>query len=194
MKPARVIDRTSQPPGQDPTDAEIVGRVLAGESGLFEVLVRRYLPMIQRVLAARGVQPADVDDASQAALVQAYRKLGSLRDPARFGAFLLRIATRSLPAPRAANSLAGVEPGVEEPPVEEWAVRLETAVGRLPDRMQVVLSMKYGQGLTAAEIAGRLGMAVGSITKTLSRAYERLRSDPALSASIRWPEGTEGLT
>jgi len=171
------------------SDAEIVARVLGGRRDDYALLVRRYLPMVEQFLAARGLAGADLDDGVQTALVVTYRRLGQLRDPNRFGSYLLKVARRGLRRERRTVSLSETHTDVAAPPAAEQPGdcerALRAAVARLPESMQVVLVLKYHEGLTAAEIAGRLGQSVGSVTKTLSRAYGRLRADAALARLAR---------
>ena len=52
---------------------------------------------------------------------------------------------------------------------------LRACLGRLPERTREILEDRYGQGLTAVEVAGRLGKKVDSVYQTLSRAHRSLR-------------------
>ena len=179
-------DRHCERTAAGPSDAEIVRRVLAGQRDEYALLVGRYLPMVERFWSGRGLRGAGLDEAVQNALVTAYQKLGRLRDPSRFGGYLLKIARYSAPRPRKpalppTDVTEPAGPSHEEP----WHETLEAAVARLPDSMQVVLALKYTDDLTAAEIARRLGQTVGSVTKTLSRAYQRLRADVELAQFAR---------
>jgi RNA polymerase sigma-70 factor (ECF subfamily) len=75
------------------SDAAIVGRVRAGETALFELIMRRYNRRLFRI--ARGVlrDDADAEDAVQDAYIGAYRKLHQFRGPDGFATWLCRIAT-----------------------------------------------------------------------------------------------------
>ncbi len=53
--------------------------------------------------------------------------------------------------------------------------RLLSAVARLPRHERLVVSMRYFDGCPVAEVALALGRPVGTVTKQLSRAIERLR-------------------
>lgn len=166
-------------------DAVLVRRVLAGEREAYAGLVARYLPIVKAFLSGRGVRGADLDDAAQAALVTTYENLGSLRQPERVAAYMLTVAARCAAAPpRTTVSLHDVpEPeSRESSPQADPTDTLESAVARLPYHMQVALGLKYRHGLSVVEIARHLGQTVGGVTKTLSRAYARLRRDRELLA------------
>jgi RNA polymerase sigma factor (sigma-70 family) len=51
---------------------------------------------------------------------------------------------------------------------------LERALAGLPDDQRRILTMKYQERHTCAEIAARLRMKTNTVAKALSRAYERL--------------------
>src|SRR5256885_8038204 len=75
----------------DPSDTEVVARVLGGDREAFGLIVRRYesglLRFATRVLGGRD--PAA--DAVAESLVRAYRHLASCRDPTRLRTWLYRI-------------------------------------------------------------------------------------------------------
>ncbi|AMV40595.1 RNA polymerase sigma factor [Planctomyces sp. SH-PL62] len=167
-----------------PDDA-IVGEVLRGDRGAFAALVARH----ERAAWATAWRVLRDDhaaaDAAQEAFLLAYRRLAGLRRPERFGVWLLRIARRE--AVRAARRRAR-EPArsLDEPGAADLAAprrarlpadaeALLTAVGRLPEHERVVVAMHYLDGLPVAEVARALGRPVGTVTKQLSRAIERLK-------------------
>ena len=49
------------------------------------------------------------------------------------------------------------------------------AIAALPEGYQQVIHLHYSQGYTCAEIAGMLGLEVGSVTSRLTRARQKLR-------------------
>jgi RNA polymerase sigma-70 factor (ECF subfamily) len=168
------------------SDAAIIARILAGRRDDYALLVRRYLPMVEHFLVARGLAGADLDDGVQTAFVVTYWRLGRIRDRNAFGGYLLKAARRALPR-GARRTVPLPEVAVTDPPGHEtdYSQVLQSAIARLPESMQVVLNLKYHEGLTAAQVAENLGQTVGSVTKTLSRAYQRLRAVPELSRLAR---------
>jgi DNA-directed RNA polymerase specialized sigma24 family protein len=53
---------------------------------------------------------------------------------------------------------------------------LARAVSELSPEVQQLLALRHDRGLSCEEIARELGRPLGTVTKTLSRAYEQLRS------------------
>src|SRR5688572_29738239 len=76
----------------EPTDRDIVRRVLDGERTTFELLVRRHNQRLYR--AARAVTRSDLDaeDVVQQAWLNVYRNLSQFRDDASFATWATRIA------------------------------------------------------------------------------------------------------
>src|SRR5215469_13808773 len=74
------------------SDEEVVARVLAGETALFEVIMRRYNQRIYRAARAITRDDSRAEDIMQAAYVHAYEKLRQYNGTGSFGAWLTRIA------------------------------------------------------------------------------------------------------
>jgi RNA polymerase sigma factor (sigma-70 family) len=53
---------------------------------------------------------------------------------------------------------------------------LARALADLAPEVQQLLALRHDRGLSCEEIAEELGRPLGTVTKTLSRAYEQLRS------------------
>ena len=54
---------------------------------------------------------------------------------------------------------------------------LEEAIALLPETHRRVILLRYYEGLSCEEIGQRLEMPLGTVTKTLSRAYALLREE-----------------
>ncbi|MBI5384642.1 MAG: RNA polymerase sigma factor [Verrucomicrobia bacterium] len=164
----------------DATDKEHVEQCRNGHPDDYRFLVERYQGPVFAYLASRLGDQALAEDAAQESLVRAFFALPKLKKPESFYAFLLGIAGRVAHEMRRAASrhaqrheaaaLATADPA--NPP-EEY--HLEEAIAALPESpRQVVLLRFYGQ-LSCQEVADRLGLPLGTVTKTLSRAYAQLR-------------------
>lgn len=166
------------------TNDELIAAILSGEQAAFAELLHRY----ERAAWAtawkilRDYHAAE--DATQNAFVNAYGRLGQLRRPAHFGLWLLRITRReALRLARRggkAHSLASAsrEPSVSIAghPLTPGADELLLAIGRLPEHERLVVALRFLDGHPVAEVARLTGRPVGTVTKQLSRAMERLRS------------------
>jgi RNA polymerase sigma-70 factor, ECF subfamily len=165
------------------TNDELIAAILGGEQAAFAELLRRY----ERAAWATAWKVLRdfhaAQDATQNAFVEAYRRLGQLRSPDLFGVWLLRITRReALRLARRGSrahplGLSGDVPACE--PGERLtpeSAELVLAIARLPEHERLVVALRYLDGLSVAEVARLTGRPVGTVTKQLSRAIERLRS------------------
>lgn len=161
--------------------ADLVRQAQAGQQAAFAELVARY----QRaaILAAWSISGDfhAAQDVAQEALVIAFRELARLREPAAFGGWVVRIARRE--ALRSARRKVPVASGQVEaladvPARDTWHEpyrELVAEMSRLPRHEQLVVTLRYVDGLSVAQIAASTGRPVGTVTKQLSRAVHRLR-------------------
>ena len=76
---------------QDPDDARLAARTLAGDTDAFEILVTRYERVLFRVACRMLGDHEDARDATQEAFISAYRKLDRFDTRLRFFSWLYRI-------------------------------------------------------------------------------------------------------
>ena len=60
---------------------------------------------------------------------------------------------------------------------------LRRAVERLPHRMRAAVVLRYYGDMTEAEVADALGVSLGTVKSTVSRAVAKLRVDAELLAN-----------
>jgi RNA polymerase sigma-70 factor (ECF subfamily) len=78
---------------QEPlSDEEIVARVLTGETGMFEIVMRRHNQRLYRVARAILRNDGEAEDVMQDAYVHAYEHLDQFAGRAKFSTWLTRIA------------------------------------------------------------------------------------------------------
>jgi RNA polymerase sigma-70 factor (ECF subfamily) len=173
-------------------DEEVVERVIAGDTALFEILMRRYNQRLFRV--ARGIVHADADaeDAVQQAWVSAYTNLAQFGGAAAFSTWLTRIViNQSLARTRKRRRLAEVD--IEEQhdvtpfkaqtatPEEqvhrrETGAILEAAIDKLPEGYRLVFMMREVEQLSVAETAECLELSEDNVKVRLHRAKAMLRN------------------
>src|SRR5437667_8964119 len=74
------------------TDEEVIERVKAGDTALYEIIMRRYNQRLYRVARAILRDDAEAEDVLQDAYVRAYQHLEQFAGRAPFSAWLTRIA------------------------------------------------------------------------------------------------------
>jgi RNA polymerase sigma-70 factor, ECF subfamily len=165
-----------------PSTAELVKAAQAGGQSAFADIVRRYeRAAIVTAYSALGDFHA-AQDAAQEAFVIAYQKLGTVRNPDSFGPWLLRIVRRRAVRLQRARKVESIDVDCVEPAAvqaPDWMEpykEVAKQMARLPEHERIVAVMRYVDGHSVNEIADLTGRPVGTITKQLSRAIERLRN------------------
>ena len=172
----------------EPTDSDLVARARAGDTAAFGVLVGRYQTAALRLAAVVSGSAVDAADIAQEAFVKAHRSLPRLTDPAMVRPWMLRIV-----ANEAKNHLRGRDrrrqrdarygswvvasgPDPELSAIDSDTARgLSVALGRLGERDRQVLGYRYFAGLSEAETAEAVGVALGTVKSRTARALDRLR-------------------
>jgi RNA polymerase sigma-70 factor (ECF subfamily) len=191
-------------PAATPTtlsDEEVVARVLAGDTSLFEILMRRYNQRLFRI--ARGILSDDgeAEDVMQEAYVRAFRELSAFRGEARFATWLTRIACHEASARarkrRRLVVIAGGDPPPDPPaetvgPEQELENRelqavLREAVEALPDPLRTVFCLREIEGLSTEQTAEALDLTVENVRVRLHRAKRSLRQtlDQRIGREVR---------
>jgi RNA polymerase sigma-70 factor (ECF subfamily) len=169
-------------------DPKLVDAARDGDRTAFGHLYERYARMVHGVLLAR-VPADDVDDLVQDVFMKALRRLSTLRESERFGAWLAAIARnlandyyrRSVPEDQLADDTPANEAeyrakcGISGGDREGQAAAVLDAVKRLPDAYRETLILRLVEGMTGPEIAARTGMTHGSVRVNLHRGMEQLR-------------------
>ena len=177
-------------------DEQVVVRVLAGETELFEILMRRYNQRLYRVARAILFDDAEAEDVMQDAYVRAWSHLEQFAGRSSFATWLTRIAVHEALArarrgrrmvqiedlsPRTEESMKPLSPAEAGP--EQRAIQrdlrnaLEIAMGALPESFRTVLMLRDVEGLSTAETAECLGIGEPLVKTRLHRARAALRRE-----------------
>ena len=190
--PVTLVPKPQQPPLESPSDEQIARRVLAGETALFEVLMRRHNPRVYRAVRSILRDESEVEDAMQQSYVQAYAHLSEFAGGARFSTWLTRIAMnealmrvrrrgraeRALALPPAEEGEAMSEPSPEaRAETRELTAVLEVAVDRLPEMYRTVFMLREVEELSTAEAAAVLSVSEDVIKTRLRRAKALVREE-----------------
>lgn len=165
-------------PDQRP-DAALLAAFLSGrDEGAFTEVVRRYGPVVWRACRRLLPDPADAEDAFQAAFLVLVRR--GHQAPALLGPWLHRVAVLTARGVRSRNArrLARVRPlpaDFPSPPAPA-PCDLDGLLLGLPEKYRVAVVLCYLEGLTEREAADRIGCPVGTLSARLSRALARLRA------------------
>jgi RNA polymerase sigma-70 factor (ECF subfamily) len=169
---------------------ELVERARRGDREAFGVLAAGAVDRLYGIarLILRDTELAE--DATQDALIRAWRDLPTLRDVERFDAWLYRLIVRASADVgrhrrrwRAEVSLLSNEPS-EPDRASALADRdlIERGLRRLTDAQQSILVLHFYVGLSPSETAVALDIPVGTAKSRLHYAIEALRAAMAADA------------
>ena len=167
------------------SDEELMALIAGGDRHAFRTLARRHLPPVIRLARRLTGNRADAEDVAQDAMLRVWTHAASWRPSSAFRTWLYRVVVNlSIDRRRlkptvdleAAGDPADPAPGaVERIETDETAQLVRAALGRLPDRQRVALTLTHFEGLSAAEAAAVVGTTVGGIESLLIRARRALR-------------------
>jgi RNA polymerase sigma-70 factor, ECF subfamily len=174
------------------SDEELLQLVRAGDTALFEVLMRRYNQRLYRVVRSIMGNSNEIEDAIQQAYVNAYFHLNQFAERARFATWLTKIAIHeALARARRRRPLSEgepidtkmVEPASRLPDPEQQAFAsevsrmLEAAVESLPENYRVVFMLREVEGLSTMDTADCLEINEDTVKTRLHRARGLLRDE-----------------
>ena len=176
------------------SDDDVVSRVRSGETGLYEMLMRRYNQRLFRVVRSVVTSDEETEDVLQEAWVRAYEHLDQFAGRASFSTWVTRIAFHeALARIRNRGRWTSLEnPGGEimseahrrhttaETP-ESQAIRgelramLQAAVDALPDTYRSVFVLREVEQLSTSETAECLELSEEAVKTRLHRSRALLR-------------------
>ena len=183
-------------------ETELVERARAGDRQAFDRLTEMHLPRVWRVVWGVLRHREDTEDIVQEVFLTAYRSLPDYRGECSLSTWLHRIAvTRALnhldlAAEKVRRSSLPIEPSWEDPdpgssspdpprdvrptPLQALEAndlmrRLSECLGRLPSVWRAVISLRDAEELSYEEIAGALGLNIGTVRSRLARGRLALR-------------------
>lgn len=176
-------------------DEEVVARVLAGETPLFEVLMRRYNQRLYRMSRMILRDDAEAEDVMQDAYVRAYEHLDQFAGKAAFSTWLTRIAIHEALArkrrrgrhdeldamPMSGESMPMMKSSAPSPETSTATAQsrelLEQAIESLPENYRSVVVMREVEEMSVAETAASLGVTEAVVKTRLHRAHAMLRKE-----------------
>jgi len=187
----RVLSATEQ---SSWSDEEIIDRVIAGESALYELLVRRYNQKLYRAVRAVLKDDTEAEDVMQEAYVRAYQGLRKFERRASFSTWATRIAVNEAIARLKSKNRTETE-YLEDEVLEGEAVGattnnpegemaqtearslLEDAILKLPLDYRTVVMMRDVEEMSTTETASALALTEEAVKVRLHRARAMMRRE-----------------
>jgi RNA polymerase sigma-70 factor (ECF subfamily) len=186
------------PPLATLPDAEVVRRVRAGESGLFEILMRRHNQRVYRTARAILKDEAEIEDVMQQAYINAFTHLHQFEERSQFSTWLTRITLneafgrrRKMHRSESLTTMAADGQGEggefmyaltskeadpeQQANADELRHVLEQAIDALPDTYRTVFMLRDVEGLSTNETGEGLGLGEATVKPRLHRARAMIR-------------------
>ena len=170
------------------SDEQVITRVLAGETALFEALMRRYNERLYRAARAILRDENEAEDVMQQAYVNAFTHLRQFDGRSKFSTWLTRIAVHDALA-RARRRGRYLTMDQEDSPTSDFphaldaapdperlaiarelGALMESAIDRLPDGTREVFVLRQIEGMKTDEVAEALSVSEAVVKTRLSRA------------------------
>jgi RNA polymerase sigma-70 factor (ECF subfamily) len=180
--------------GYDDPDSECVARWQAGDTGAFEVLVKRHERRVYRLLLRMLGSPEEAEDATQEAFLSLHRHGHRFRREARFSTFVYRVAVNAalnrrrsqgrararhqeLTQKQAAGEHLPSAPRNPESAASGAQVqeKVQEALLQLPPDLRMAVILYDIEGQPYRDIAAVLGIPEGTVKSRIHRARNALR-------------------
>jgi RNA polymerase sigma-70 factor (sigma-E family) len=151
-----------------------------------EYVLARGTALLRMAIMLTGNR-ADAEDLVQAALAKTYLAWDKINDRAALDAYVRRAMVNThiswwrrrkleeFPTDELPDQVVA-DPAHES----DMAEVVRRALDRLPQRMRAAVMLRYFEDMTEPEIAEALGISLGTVKSTVSRAVARLRIDAEL--------------
>ena len=196
------VERMSTRAQEVALDRILVDRIKAGDEVAFNEMVGKYWDRIYSMVHQLLRNQQDAEEVTQDAFIRAHRGLENFRGDAAFSTWLYQIATNlarnrywywwrrkrdktvSFDQPLGDDSdsatLAEIIPAEVEAPdditvTSEFTERVAASMEKLGKKHREILILRNVQNHSYEEIAGILGISVGTVKSRIARAREALR-------------------
>ena len=198
----------------DPSEAELIRRVLRGEDEAFRELMRPYEHAVFMATRAILKNEADAEDAAQDAVLKAFTNLAKFRGDSKFSTWLIRIATNEALMKVRKERRQKLHDSLDERHNDEegdyyiprdfadWREiphealqtkelrhALSLALASLTPKHRAVFVLRDVQHFTIAETAELLGIRKSAVKTRLMRARHQMRDALAPGVDGSWSTG-----
>ena len=182
------------------TEVEIIERILKGEKSLYEIIVRRFNPVLYKIGRSYNYNHEDTQDLMQDTFIDAYKSLSQFEGRADFKTWIIRIMLNNCyrkkeklsfkneitkdanenAIPMFTNSQNDTHKLVQN---RELGHVIEEAISQIPEDYRMVFSLREINGLNVAETATLLNISEANVKVRLNRAKTILRNKIELTYS-----------
>jgi RNA polymerase sigma factor (sigma-70 family) len=179
------------------SDSEIIQKILAGESALFEILIRRNNPFLYKTGRSYGYNHEDTQDLMQETFINAYMNLSKFESRSSFKTWIIKIMLNNCFHKQEKYSYqkeTGRAEDIHEKSIPMYTTHkstdtnevvtnrelnhvIEKSLERVPGDYRLVFSLREISGLNVAETAEALNITESNVKVRLNRAKAMLRKE-----------------
>lgn len=161
-------------------EVELVQKCQEKDLSAFKMIYDRYeQPLLHTAFRMLG-QQQDAEDAVQTTFLKLYRGIQSFRSDSKFSTYLFRILLNVCfdMLEKRKNKIIQVfkKTDLSYRPKNHLKLRLEEAIGKLPERMRACFVLFAVEDIQQNEIAQILNLSVGGVKSNIFQAKARLRA------------------
>jgi RNA polymerase sigma-70 factor (ECF subfamily) len=165
---------------------DVLASAAAGDEIAFRRIISEHQEDMRRVCLAVADDHAIAEEATQAAWVVAWQKIGDVSEPAHLRPWLIRVAVNEAKQilrkrrRRAEIEVAAdpsVEPGGIDPATSIAGLDLRDAMDGLDVDDRALLAMRFVAGFDSNELARATGISPSGTRSRIERLLKRLRED-----------------
>jgi RNA polymerase sigma factor (sigma-70 family) len=181
---------------QQYADTDIIHQILAGNTAVFEILIRRYNPYLYKVGRSYGFNHQDTEDLMQETFINSYVNLKQFAERSSFKTWLITImlnqcyrkahkhsyqkeqATDLLPDNSSFMFLPKNHSNTNDAVIsKEFNNVVETCLQKLPHEYRTTFALRELSGLSVAETAEVMQTSAVNVKVRLNRAKAMLRKE-----------------
>lgn len=190
MTPSRVLRLVPRASGADVDDATLVASAVDGEPSARELLFRRHVDLVSRVISRLIGRQDDVEDLVHDTFATAFAELPQLRDGHALRAWLMRIAIRAVYQRTRRRRLArmfGLDHGTDQASLERLAghevsqevkaelALLDRVLWSLPIDERVAWTLRHVEGEPLELVARAMDVSLATAKRKIKAADDRVR-------------------
>jgi len=182
---------------QQYTDQDVAEKILAGETALFEILIRRYNPFLYKVGRSYGFNHHDTEDLMQETFISSYLKLAQFENRSSFKTWIIKIMLNQCYHKSGKYSYKNEQPAEVSDSNnstymflknnhsdtgksiinKELSQVIEAALGKLSEDYRMTFTLRELTGLSVQETAEIMDTTPSNVKVRLNRAKMMLRME-----------------
>lgn len=176
-------------------EQDIIQKIVNGETALFEILIRRYNPVLYKIARSYGFDHEEAKDLLQETHITAYQKLKQFESRSSYKTWISKIMVNKClyklsygkgkyeithqpidenSQPMFSSKKQNTESSVLN---KELAHILETSLEKIPVHYRMVFLLREVEGFSVAETADMLGLTAVNVKVRLNRAKTLLQKE-----------------